>query len=76
MQPPDSTCAKKDYLISCVAGCQAGGPLLLSRPIDTGLALIKAGGGNHPQILTEQIGFFLPDVSLSYKVLKKAQKWR
>ena len=41
-----SLVSEKDYLISCVAGCQAGGPLLLSRPIDTGLALINAGGGN------------------------------
>ena len=40
-----------NYLISCVAGCQAGGPLLLNRPIDTGLALISAGGGKLATIL-------------------------
>jgi hypothetical protein len=29
--------------MSWVAGCQAGGPLVLSKPIDTGLAFIRAG---------------------------------
>ena len=76
MQPLDTISIKKDYLISCVAGCQAGGPLLLSRPIDTGLALIKAEDSNHPKFRPNRWEFFfLPDVSYSYKVLEIAQNY-